>query len=245
MKTETFVLHESKALTPKISFLRLSGNTEAIRSPGEFVEVSLPGLFLRRPFSVMDWGPGRLELLVAGVGSGTCLLQGLPVGTKLDIMTGLGRGFTLDDAGKRPVLVGGGTGISPLLGLAKRLHEAGRNPLAVLGFRNAEDVCCVDRFKEFCGETALYTEDGSAGLQGLVTDADCLKNCTKLYSCGPEAMLRALRTVCGAPAEFSLEARMGCGFGACMGCSIQTASGMKRICRDGPVFRREELLWDD
>ena len=244
MKIVSFKLAESRPLTPNISLIRLSGDTSGIRLPGEFIDVAVPGHFLRRPFSVMNWDPGTLELLIARVGSGTTLLQNLPIGTEMEIITGLGHGFTGEDAGEHPVLVGGGTGISPLLGLAKRLYEEDRRPTAVLGFRTGEDVCCVERFQAFCGETVVFTEDGSKGLKGRVTDAFALKSCTKLYSCGPESMLRALCFVCKAPGEFSMEARMGCGFGACMGCSIQTASGMRRICKDGPVFRKEELLWD-
>ena len=245
MKTELYTLVSSLRLTAKVSLLRFSGNTEAITAPGQFAAVSLPGFFLRRPFSVFDWGPDWLELLVENVGQGTNLLQQMNPGCRFEIMTGLGNGFSMEDTGNSPLLIGGGTGLSPLLSLAKRLTASGIIPKVVLGFRTSGDVCCLDRF-EACSESlTVYTEDGSFGLLGLATDSELLKSCGKFYACGPQAMLRALCTCCEAPGELSLDVRMGCGFGACMGCSIRTVSGMKRVCKDGPVFRKEELLWDD
>ena len=224
--------------------MRFSGNTDAIKAPGQFVTVTLPGFFLRRPFSVLDWGHGWLELLVERVGQGTSCMHGLSAGAALAITTGLGNGFRLDDAGDAPLLVGGGTGLAPLLGLAHRLADSGLRPGVVLGFRTAEDVCCLELFESCTQNLTYYTEDGTAGLQGLVTDAESLRACSKFYACGPQAMLRALCETCDAPGELSLDVRMGCAFGACMGCSIRTASGMKRVCKDGPVFRKEELLWE-
>lgn len=244
MKTDFYILTNSVRITPKIQVLRFSGDTSAIHLPGQFAAVTLPGLFLRRPFSVMDWGEGWMELLIEEVGSGTRLLHELPVGSQIEIMTGLGNGFSLSKAGPLPVLVGGGTGVSPLLGLAKRLSLSGIKPHVVTGFRTAEDVCLIERYQRLAQSVTLFTEDGSAGQKGRVTDAEILERATKLYACGPHAMLKALSTSCSIPAEFSLDVRMGCGFGACMGCSIKTRSGMKRVCKDGPVFRREELVWD-
>ena len=244
MKTDYYVLTESDKLTPGVRLLRFAGDTSAIHVPGQFAAVTLPGLFLRRPFSIMDWGKGWFELLVEDVGTGTQLLHELPVGSQVELMTGLGNGFSLSDAGLSPVLVGGGTGISPLLGLAKRLSQSGRKPHVVLGFRTAEDVCLSERYRPFAKTVTLYTEDGRAGLKGRVTDAEILEQATKLYACGPDAMLRALDAGSRVPGEFALDVRMGCGFGACMGCSIRTRHGMKRVCKDGPVFRREELVWD-
>ena len=245
MKTELYTLVSSLRLTAKVSLLCFSGNTRSITAPGQFAAVTLPGFFLRRPFSVFDWGPGWLELLVENAGPGTRLLQELEPGSKLEIMTGLGNGFSTEDAGEDPLLIGGGTGLSPLLALAKHLSLSGITPRILLGFRTSGDVCCLDRFEAYSDCLTVYTEDGGFGLRGLVTDSDLLQSCSKFYACGPQAMLRALCARCEAPGELSLDVRMGCGFGACMGCSIRTASGMKRVCKDGPVFRKEELIWDD
>ena len=245
LNTELYTLVSSERLTANVSLLRFSGNTEAITTPGQFAAVSLPGFFLRRPFSVFDWGPGWLELLVEKAGQGTFLLQETKPGSRLEIMTGLGNGFSLESAGDAPLLIGGGTGLSPLLALAKHLSALCVAPKVLLGFRSSGDVCCLDRFTAYTDCLTVYTDDGSFGLRGLVTDSDLLQSCGKFYACGPRAMLRTLCARCEAPGELSLDVRMGCGFGACMGCSIRTASGMKRVCKDGPVFQKEELLWDD
>ena len=226
MKTGLFTLVSTEHLTPKVALLHFSGNTDAISVPGQFVTVSLPGFFLHRPFSVLDWGPGWLELMVEQVGPGTAQLQHLAAGSTLEITTGLGNGFSLKDSGKAPLLIGGGSGI------------------AVLGFRSAEDVCCVERFESCSGSLKVYTEDGTAGQKGRVTDAKVLQRCSMFYACGPKAMLQAVCQITDAPGELSLDVRMGCGFGACMGCSIRTVSGMRRVCKDGPVFRKEDLLWE-
>lgn len=245
MKTGSFTLVSTAQLTPKAALLRFSGNTDEITVPGQFVAVSLPGFFLRRPFSVLDWGPGWLELLVEQVGRGTALLHQFTAGSVLEITTGLGNGFSLEDAGDAPLLIGGGTGLAPLLGLAERLSRSGTAMNVVLGFRSADDVCCLERFESCSDSLTVYTEDGTAGVEGRVTDAEALQHCSKFYACGPQAMLQALCRSSSAPGELSLDVRMGCGFGACMGCSIRTISGMKRVCKDGPVFRKEELLWED
>ena len=244
MKTGLFTLVSTEHLTPKVALLHFSGNTDAISVPGQFVTVSLPGFFLHRPFSVLDWGPGWLELMVEQVGPVTAQLQHLAVGSTLEITTGLGNGFSLKDSGKAPLLIGGGSGIAPLLGLAKRLFDSGAAFSTVLGFRSAEDVCCVERFESCSGSLKVYTEDGTAGQKGRVTDAKVLQRCSMFYACGPKAMLQAVCQITDAPGELSLDVRMGCGFGACMGCSIRTVSGMRRVCKDGPVFRKEDLLWE-
>ena len=245
MNTEFYTLVSSQRLTAKVSLLRFSGDTGAITAPGQFAAVTLPGFFLRRPFSVFDWGADWLELLVENVGQGTNLLQQVNPGCRLEILTGLGNGFSVQDAGNAPLLIGGGTGLSPLVALAKQLSSGGISPKVLLGFRTSGDVCCLDRFEAYSDSMTVYTEDGGSGLQGLVTDSDLLQSCERFYACGPQAMLRTICARCEAPGELSLDVRMGCGFGACMGCSIRTASGMKRVCKDGPVFRKEELLWDD
>ena len=245
MKTAFFTLIQSVPVAEQLRLLRLQGDTDAVRAPGQFVMLSLPGFFLRRPFSVLDWGEGWLELLVEQAGAGTAQLYALPCGARLEVTTGLGNGFTLSDAGRAPVLVGGGSGVAPLVGLAGRLSESGCRVRAVLGFRSAGDVCCLERFSACADGLTVFTEDGSFGRKGLATDAEALREATKLYACGPEGLLRALCRSVPGPGELALDVRMGCGFGACMGCSVPTAGGRKRVCRDGPVFRMEELTWDD
>ena len=243
MKEGSFIIRESVPLTDTVFRLRLAGDTSGIEAPGQFVSLSLPGFFLRRPFSVCDWDRTGLSLLIDRVGRGTEVLSALPAGTELNVLSGLGRGFTLEDAGSEPLLIGGGTGLSPLLGLARRLTERGVRPRAVLGFRSREDMFCLDEFHALGVYPAVTTVDGSFGIRGFVTDA--LVPHSFLYACGPAAMLRALALSDTGAGEFSLDARMGCGFGACMGCTVRTVNGPRRVCRDGPVFRKEELSWDD
>ena len=245
MREGLFVIEENQPLTEKVHRLRLSGDTGAIAAPGQFVQLSLPGFFLRRPFSVSDWGEGWLSLLVERVGDGTACLHGLPAGTELSLLTGLGRGYDLSAAGSSPLLVSGGTGCSPLLGLAKRLLEKGIRPRLLLGFHGSGDAEMAALFTGLGCSLELVTEDGSVGRRGLVTDDPALLACSFCYACGSEAMLRALAAALPSDGEFAFDVRMGCGFGACMGCSIRTPSGLKRVCKDGPVFRKEDLLWED
>lgn len=244
MKQGVFTIQENRPLTERFSLLRLQGDCSAIQVPGQFVQLSLPGLFLRRPFSVCDWSDTGLTLVYERVGRGTELLRGLPTGTALDVLTGLGHGFDLDRAGDRPLLIGGGSGASPLLGLARQLLERGVYPQVILGFGRREDMILLDAFYQIGLSSTVTTEDGSFGIRGRVTDAMDLPH-SFFYACGPLPMLRAVSERSSASGQLSLDARMGCGFGACMGCTIQTASGPRRVCKDGPVFDKEELLWTD
>ena len=244
MKELTFTITENEALTSRFSRLRLAGDCSAIEGPGQFVSLSLPGFFLRRPFSVCDWDGEGLSLIVEEAGRGTQLLRALKPGTELDLLTGLGKGFDLDRAGSAPLLVGGGSGVSPLLGLARRLLAQGAQPRVILGFNTREDLILLDDFFRLGLAPSVTTADGSFGIRGFVTAAMELPH-TFFYACGPQPMLRAVCEKSPAPGQVSLDARMGCGFGACMGCTIPTARGPKRVCRDGPVFDKEELLWTD
>ena len=244
MKQSTFTLTENEALTARFSRLRLEGDCSGIERPGQFVSLSLPGFFLRRPFSVCDWDETGFRLIVEQVGKGTALLRELPPGTALNVLTGLGNGFDLRRAGPAPLLIGGGSGVSPLLGLARRLLEQGSSPRVILGFRTREDLLLLDDFFRLGLAPSVTTEDGSFGLRGFVTAAMDRPH-SFFYACGPEPMLRAVCEASPASGQLSFDARMGCGFGACMGCTMRTAAGPRRVCRDGPVFDKEELLWED
>ncbi len=244
MKQGVFTISENIPLTERFSLLHLRGDCSAIRTPGQFVELALPGLFLRRPFSVCDWDAGSLSLLYEQVGRGTALLRSLPVGTELDLLTGLGKGFRLSRAGERPLLIGGGSGVSPLLGLARRLLEGGVRPHVILGFASREDLVLLDEFYRLGLAPTVTTEDGSFGIRGRVTEAMDLPH-SFFYACGPHAMLQAVCQASPVSGQISLDGRMGCGFGACMGCTVQTVNGPRRVCKDGPVFDKEELLWTD
>jgi len=243
MKQGLFTILENRKLTKDIYRMKLEGDTDGIKTPGQFVNIALDGFYLRRPISVCDWKPGALVLLYKVVGRGTAYMAGLQPGVQLDLLTGLGNGFDLEKSGSAPVLVGGGVGIPPLYALAKGLLARGKQVSVVLGFNSEEDAFYLQAFETLGVQMAVTTVDGSLGVQGLVTDALRLISADYLYTCGPEAMLRALYEATDLPGQFSFEERMGCGFGACMGCSCQTKYGSKRICKEGPVLERGEILW--
>ena len=245
MKDIPFTIRQNRQLTADVFELDLEGDTSGIARPGQFVNLSIPGHFLRRPISVSDWSPGSLRLLVKVVGAGTAWLRDAAPDTAVRILLPLGNGFDVTaPQGARAVLVGGGIGLAPLYGLARRM-AGDRAPAVVLGFRSARDAFYVDAFAALGCEVRVTTEDGSLGTRGFVTDVlRGLPDPSYLFACGPMPMLRAVAALPGpVGGQFSLEARMGCGFGACMGCTIQTARGPARICREGPVFRKEELAW--
>ena len=242
MKQVIFEIESNEALTWEVYRMVLSGDTSAITAPGQFVEIALPGKFLRRPISVNDWSENSLTLIYKVVGSGTEQMANLPAGTKLDLLTGLGNGYDTSRSGETPVLVGGGVGVPPLYGLCKALLVEGKKPSVVLGFNKESEIFLKESFEALGVPTYIATADGSCGTKGFVTDV--LKNMdySYFYSCGPMPMFRAMEQVVKTSGEYSFEERMGCGFGACMGCSIQTKSGAKRVCKDGPVFIREEVF---
>ncbi|MBR3085200.1 MAG: dihydroorotate dehydrogenase electron transfer subunit [Kiritimatiellae bacterium] len=252
MKDTFFTIAMTRHLAPGVFELKLDGDTSGIQRPGQFVEIAVPGKFLRRPISIADWGAGTLTILVRTVGAGTAWLESAAPGTRLDVILPLGNGFDASAAppGSRIVLAGGGIGVAPLYALAKSLAAGGREFSIALGFRNAGDIFFADEFRATGGHTAIATEDGSAGIRGFVTDAIGAIGAggasgaqpAYIFACGPMPMLKALAALPGiADGQLSLEARMGCGFGACMGCTIQTRSGPARVCREGPVFAISDL----
>ena len=243
MQKTTLVLQEQTRLTADVLQMRLTAEDSPEMLPGQFVNLSVPGLFLRRPISVCNWENGVLTLVYRVVGAGTRCMSEMHPGDRISALTGLGHGYHTGCSGAQPVLIGGGVGIPPLYYLARTLLAEGKQPQVVLGFRNRSDMFLMEAFERLGCSVTVTTEDGSAGIHGRVTDA-LPAQATYLYACGPEPMLEALYHACTLPGEFSLEERMGCGFGACMGCSIQTAIGPQRVCREGPVFSREVLLWD-
>lgn len=244
MKQVIFEIISNEALTKDVYRMILSGDTSAITAPGQFVEIALPGKFLRRPISVNDWGENSLTLIYKVVGHGTEQMALLPAGTRLDVLTGLGNGYDTTVSGDTPVLVGGGVGVPPLYGLCKALLAQGKHPAVVLGFNKAEEIFLAEEFRALGVEVYIATADGSVGTRGFVTDVlKALLPCTYFYACGPLPMFKAMETVVSTAGQYSMEERMGCGFGACMGCSIQTKSGAKRVCKDGPVFPREEVFF--
>ena len=245
MKESVWTLERSRQLTGDVWELRLSGDTSAVTVPGQFVNLELPGKFLRRPISVCDWAEGRLTLLVKEAGEGTKELVRLPAGTKLNTLSGLGTGFDIAAVPEVAVLVGGGIGAAPLYGLAKRMLAAGRSVQVVLGFRSKEDAFYLEEFAALGAEVLTASEDGSLGTRGFVTDVlSRLPEHRYVLACGPTAMLKAVHAlpqITGG--QFSFEARMACGFGACVGCTIQTKKGLRRVCKDGPIFHKEDIVW--
>lgn len=242
MEQGLYTIRQKRALTADIWEMRLAGNTASLTAPGQFVNIQVDGCFLRRPISVCDWDAESLTLVFKTVGEGTARLAAMQEGETLDLLCGLGNGFDVARCGARPLLLGGGLGTAPLYGLAKALLQAGKTPAAVLGFNRSEDIFYEREFRALGVETVLTTMDGSAGIKGVVTDA-LPAQYDVFCACGPLPMLKAVCAAVPTPGFVSLEERMGCGFGACMGCSCQTKTGAKRVCREGPVFEKEELLW--
>ena len=238
-----FRLLENLPLTSAVWRMRLGGDTSGITRPGQFVQVKLPGFYLRRPISVCDWDGNSLTLVYKVVGQGTEAMTGLRPGETLDLLTGLGNGFDVNACGQRPLLVGGGVGLPPMIGLCRTLVECGKKPTVLAGFNTAAEVFLRDAVEQLGAPFVLATMDGSAGVKGLVTDAMGSLDFDSVCACGPEPMLRAVYHAADVPGQFSFEERMGCGFGACMGCSCKTKYGSKRICKDGPVLAREEIIW--
>ena len=242
MKEGKFTIKSNEAIAPGVMKMELCGDTAAVTAPGQFVNVRLEGFFLRRPISVCDLNDGKLTIIYKVVGRGTEAMAAMS-GGELDLLTGLGNGYDLAPAGERPLLIGGGAGVPPIYLLARRLIEAGKKPRVILGFNTAAEVFYEEEFKALGADVEVTTADGSYGRKGFVTaamDGDY----TYFYACGPEPMLRAVGEASKTSGQLSFEERMGCGFGACMGCSCKTLYGNKRICKDGPVLRKEEIIWE-
>ncbi len=245
MKQSFFTVKDNVALTHDIMKMTLTGDISDITAPGQFVNIMLDGLYLRRPISVNDCEGDTLTLIYKIVGRGTEQMSEIGEGGLLDVLTGLGNGYDTAKSGDRPLLVGGGVGVPPLYMLAKQLIAEGKTVTVILGFRSARDVFYKNEFEALGAKVYVTTEDGTDGIKGFVTNAFAAAgDYTYTYSCGPEPMLRAVYNASVTSGQYSFEERMGCGFGACMGCSCKTLYGNKRICKDGPVLEKEEIIWE-
>ena len=242
LKQGVFEIKSNLEIAPGMYEMILTGDTSAVSAPGQFVQIALPGYYLRRPISVCDCEDGRLTLIYKVVGDGTGAMSAMSAGDCLDLLTGLGNGYDLDASTGHVLAVGGGAGVPPMYYLAKRLTSLGREVTAILGFQSKCDVFYEEKFRALGVRTIVTTVDGSYGVAGFVTDAMTMPH-DFVCACGPLPMLRAVCARSDADGAYSFEERMGCGFGACMGCSIQTRYGTKRICKEGPVLRKEEILW--
>ena len=242
MKQSIFTIISNEALTDSVYKMVLGGDTSAITASGQFVNIQLEGMFLRRPISVCDYDGSTLTIVYKVVGKGTEAMSKMAKGTKLDILTGLGNGYDLTLSGDRPVLLGGGVGVPPMYNLAKKLVAEGKHVSVILGFNTQSEIFYENEFKALGCDVTVTTVDGSYGTKGFVTDA-LPENYTYFYTCGPEPMLKAVYRATSTSGQMSFEERMGCGFGACMGCSCKTITGYKRICKEGPVMKKEEILW--
>ena len=233
-----FAIKQNTPLTSCVYRMTLQGDTSAITAPGQFVQVQVPGFYLRRPISVCDWDSETLTLVYKVVGNGTDAMCRMSPGMELDLLTGLGNGFDITRCGERPLLIGGGVGLPPMVGLCRCLMQAGKHPTVLAGFNTADEVFLREDVEKLGAPFVLATMDGSAGIKGLVTDALPEIDFTDICACGPLPMLKAIMNADDHPAQLSFEERMGCGFGACMGCTVKVKGGYKRICKDGPVLVR-------
>ena len=243
MKQGIFKISENIKLVDNIYKMVLHGDTSDITACGQFINIQLDGLYLRRPISVCDCDANSVTIIYKVVGKGTEQMSKMTVGETLDVLTGLGNGYDLSLSGESPVLLGGGVGVPPLYMLAKMLIEQGKEVSVILGFNTASEVFYEQEFKALGCDVTVTTVDGSYGVKGFVTNA-YPENYTYFYTCGPEPMLKAIYKTAATSGQMSFEERMGCGFGACMGCSCKTITGYKRICKDGPVMKKEEILWE-
>ena len=239
MKQRLFEIQSNEQIAKNVYRMQLAGDTAGIL-PGQFVNIRVQGQFLRRPISVCNIADGILTIIYKVVGVGTEAMSHLPVGTQLDILTVLGNGYDLSKAGDAPLLVGGGVGVPPMYMLARQLREAGKKVRVILGFNTKDEVFYEEEFRALGCDVTVTTVDGSHGVKGFVTNALDGQQ-SYYYTCGPLPMIKALLQAAGTNGEVSMEERMGCGFGACMGCTIQTTKGPKRVCKEGPVFPAEIL----
>lgn len=245
MKQGIFHVITNEPIAKDVYKMVLLGDTSAITAPGQFVNIKIEGLYLRRPISVCDYAENTLTLIYKVIGKGTEIMSHMGTNTELDILTGLGNGYDTDKSGDNPLLIGGGVGVPPMYSLCKKLIKEGKNVSIILGFNSAKDIFYENKFKELGAEVYVTTADGSYGIKGLVTDVIKNLHYSFFYTCGPEPMLRAISKIAKTKGQYSFEERMGCGFGACMGCSCKTLTGNKRICKEGPVMESEELIWED
>ena len=243
-KNDIYEILENKLLAKDVYKMILKGETKYIKAPGQFINLKIDGCYLRRPISISDYDENTITIIYKIFGKGTEIMSKMNSGEKIDILTGLGNGFDTSLSGQKPLLIAGGVGVPPMYRLCKELIKDGKKPIVVLGFNSKEDAFYEDEFKKLGAEVYVSTADGSYGTKGFVTDViRNLENYTYYYACGPMPMLKAVYDEVEKDGELSFEERMGCGFGACMGCSIQTTEGTKRVCKEGPVFRKEEIIW--
>ncbi len=243
MKQVIMTVVENRKIAKNTYFMRLDGDTTAITAPGQFINIRLDGYFLRRPISICDCDKDGLSIIYKTVGQGTKEMSKLSGGTKLDILSGLGNGYDTSKSGQNPVLIGGGVGIPPMYMLCKKIIAEGKKAAVILGFNSADEVFMVEEFKKTGAKVLVATADGSVGAKGFVTDILENLDYTYFYTCGPMPMFKAIESIAKTSGQYSFEERMGCGFGACMGCTCKTKYGNKRICKDGPVLEREEIVW--
>ena len=243
MNKDIFTVKENISIAPGVCRMVMEGTESPADRPGQFVNIEIDGLYLRRPISVCDWSGNTLTVIYKVVGKGTEALSKMAHGVKLDVLTRLGNGYDMEKAGDAPLLIGGGVGTPPLYGLAKRLIAEGKKVSVILGFNTKSEVFLEEDYKALGASVTVTTADGSYGVKGFVTDAMPDGGYTHVFTCGPEPMLKAVYGKCVSGGQFSFEERMGCGFGACMGCTCETKYGHKRICKDGPVLEKEEIIW--
>ncbi len=243
MKQCIYNIESNEPLTGTVYQMRLSGDTSAFSKPGQFLNIKLDGLFLRRPISVCDYDERGVTILYKVVGKGTAQMAAMQPGQTLDVLTGLGNGYEIEKCGAHALLLGGGVGVPPLYGLCKALLNSGRQVRVVLGFNTKNEVFYENAFRALGADVTVATADGSYGVKGFVTDA-LPQSYDYFFACGPEPMLKAVCKATGTSGQLSFEERMGCGFGACMGCSCKTLTGYKRICKEGPVLEKEEIRWE-
>lgn len=237
-----YKVESNEKIAKSVYKMVLSGDTSAITRPGQFINIKVPDKYLRRPISVCDFDAETVTVIYKVVGEGTKIMSEMEKGISLDVLTGLGNGFDAGKSGDRPLLIGGGVGVPPLYNLAKKLKDEGKTVTVILGFNTSDEVFLKEEFEKVA-TVYLTTADGSEGQKGFVTDAMDGIDYDYIYTCGPQAMLRAVYDKAKTGGQFSFEERMGCGFGACMGCSCKTKYGAKRICKDGPVLEKEEIIW--
>ena len=243
MKRCVYVIEENEAIARNTYRMVFSGDASAFMAPGQFLNLQVSGLYLRRPFSVCEWEEGRVTIVYKVVGAGTQKMTTFKRGREVDVLTGLGNGFDTALSGPRPLLIGGGAGVPPLLMLCKALIKEGKQPTVAMGFGTAGEAFFQEAFLSLGVKVNIATLDGSLGAKGVVLDACRMDACTFFYACGPVAMLKAVCAASCSDGQVSLEERMGCGFGACMGCTVITQEGPKRVCKEGPVFGKGELIW--
>lgn len=238
-----YEIKSNKKLTDSTYEMILEGDTSSITAPGQFINIKLDGFYLRRPISICDYDENTITIIYKVVGEGTEVMSKMNSGEKLDVLCGLGNGFDTSKSLDKPVLIGGGVGVPPMYNLCKKLIAEGKNVTVVLGFNKKDEIFYEDEFKNLGADVKVTTVDGSYGIKGFVTDALKCTEYSYFYTCGPMPMFKAIELTATTSGQYSFEERMGCGFGACMGCSCKTKYGNKRICKDGPVLTREEIIW--